>query len=267
MVLLTLMFQYDIDQSTFSPPTEDDSFFHIRYPKPAPGPKQIRNENPENVYRSVNEVLENHTLPCQEFIPAAKTTPHELGMKKPIDPPLGVIKSAGTDDGFKGIGAACGQSVVAVAHQMINSGKLSVRRPPMISEDDEFATPPPTHMLARRRGSKSLPSSPQTSPKTLRKNPYFTNVMLGSTGNLMEANKNKGKQSWLLSYMRESQSLRGSLDNLKIDEQPSAVNLAEITHQEGIVTVAPEAIKPKNPRIRAKPSQLREMNFWSPTSM
>lgn len=100
-------------------------------------------------------------------------------MKRPVDPPLGVIKSAGTDDGFSGIGAACGQSVVAVAHQMINSGKLTVRRPPMISEDDEVAVPPPAHILARRRGSKSLPTSPQTSPKALRKNPYFTNIMLG----------------------------------------------------------------------------------------
>lgn len=41
-----------------------------------------------------------------------------------VDPPLGVAKSAGTDDGFHGIGAACGHSVVAVAHQMIAGGRL-----------------------------------------------------------------------------------------------------------------------------------------------
>lgn len=67
--------------------------------------------------------------------------------------------------------------------------------------------------------------------------------------------------------MRESKSLRGSVDNLKISEEPPARSLAEIAHPEGVVTSTTEAVKPKTPRIRAKPSQLREMNFWSPTSM
>lgn len=256
--------RYDLDQSTFSPPTEDDSFFYIRYPKPEPGPKHLQDHsNTRSVYRSINEVLQNHTLPCQDFIPSAKATPRELGMKKPIDPPLGVAKSAGTDDGFSGVGAACGQSVVAVAHQMISEGLLTRRQnSASVSsiEDDEFAVPPPAHLLARRRGSKSLPTSPQTSPKTLRKNPYFTNAMLGSTGSLVDKGR---KQSWLLKYVRESQSLRGSTENLKLSEAASMGLAASPLPEES----ATSSTSPKTTRIRARPTQLREMNFWSPTSM
>lgn len=93
-----------------------------------------------------------------------------------MDPPLGVAKSTGTDDGFHSAAAACGQSVVAVAHQMIASGKLRALHPPSDSEDDGG---PSAEMLARRRGSRSLPSSPQTSPKLFKKNPYFANGLLG----------------------------------------------------------------------------------------
>lgn len=62
--------RYDLDQNTFSPPTEDDSFFYIRYPKAES--KRLEHEGNNNgpVYRSVRDVLQNHTPPCQEFIPA-----------------------------------------------------------------------------------------------------------------------------------------------------------------------------------------------------
>ncbi|XP_054260385.1 uncharacterized protein LOC128985008 [Macrosteles quadrilineatus] len=251
--------RYDLDQNTFSPPTEDDSFFFIRYPKTDSGPKQIENDNHHGpIYRNLSEVLENHTLPCQEFIPAAKSTPRELGLKRgPLEPPLGKPKSTGTDDGFHSAAAACGHSVVAVAHQIIAGGKLLPRYPRQNSSsslepDDEPATPPASHMLARRRGSKSLPSSPQTSPKTLRKNPYFTNVLLGSSDNVSDAHQCRG---WLLSYVKESKSLRGSLSDLKIAEESDSP----------VPAPQPKIIKPK--QVKPKPSQLREMNFWSPTSM
>ncbi|XP_046658814.1 uncharacterized protein LOC124353054 [Homalodisca vitripennis] len=267
--LILFYFRYDLDQSTFSPPTNDDSFFYIRYPKTDSGPKHLENDGHGSIYKSINEVLEHHTLPCQEFIPAAKSTPRELGMKLgPIDPPLGVVKSAGTDDGFHSVSAACGHSVVAVAHQMIAGGKLLPRQAssPSLDDDDLPATPPPSHMLARRRGSKSLPSSPQTSPKLLRKNPYFTNVLLGSTDNIAKGRETR--QSWLLSYMRDTKSLRGSMSDLKISEE-TPQSLAEAAQQ--LATTAapptPTVVKPKQKVAKPKPSQLREMNFWSPTSM
>lgn len=34
-------------------------------------------------------------------------------------------KPFGTDDGFKGAGAACGSSIVKVAHQMVNAKALN----------------------------------------------------------------------------------------------------------------------------------------------
>lgn len=34
-------------------------------------------------------------------------------------------KPFGTDDGFKGAGAACGSSIVRVAHQMVNAKSLA----------------------------------------------------------------------------------------------------------------------------------------------
>jgi len=250
--------RYDLDQNTFSPPTEDDSFFFIRYPKTES--KHLENDNRlGSGYRNLSEVLENHTLPCQDFIPAAKSTPRELGMKRgALEPPLGVTKSTGVDDGFHSAAAACGQSVVAVAHQIIAGGKLIPRYPPRqqssssLDSDDEPATPPTANILTRRRGSKSLPASPQTSPKNFRKNPYFTNVLLGSSENVAEQ---QAKQGWLLSYVKESKSLRGSLADLAEEGQ----------HYEP--APEPKIIKPKQKVPKPRPSQLREMNFWSPTSM
>lgn len=34
-------------------------------------------------------------------------------------------KSFGTDDGFKGAGAACGSSIIKVAHQMVSAKSLN----------------------------------------------------------------------------------------------------------------------------------------------
>jgi len=262
--------RYDLDQSAFSPPTEDDSFFYIRYPKTDSGPKHIQHDGHDSAYRSIHDVLDNHTLPCQEFIPCAKTTPRELGMKKGgVEPPLGVVKSAGTDDGFRGIGAACGHSVVAVAHQMIAGGKLLPRPHQRDSlaasydSDDDVALPPPAHVLARRRPSKSLPSSPQTSPKTLRKNPYFTCGILGSSDNIASSISGQDtKQSWLLSYLQDNKSLRGSMGDLKITEETPQSLASEHSS-----LATPVVVKPKPVVVKPKPSQLREMNFWSPTSM
>lgn len=253
--------RYDLEQNTFSPPADDDSFFYIRYPKTDSGPKHIENDDTSSVYRSIGDVLENHTLPCQEFIPAAKSTPRELGLKRGlVDPPLGAPKSSGTDDGFHGIGAACGHSVVAVAHQMIAGVRMrpnleALQASSGTESEDEAATPPSSQILSRRRSSKSLPSSPQTSPKTLRKNPYFANGIMDSSDNIA-AQGRETRQRWLLSYMQETKSLHSSMSDLKIPEE-APQNIPE-----------PTVVKPKVVKIgRPKPSQLREMNFWSPTSM
>ncbi|RZF47427.1 hypothetical protein LSTR_LSTR007354 [Laodelphax striatellus] len=258
--------RYDLEQTAFSPPNEDDSFFFVRYPKakslePAStaATASVSQKGQIN-YLALGEVLQNHTVPCRQFIPEAKTTPHELGLRK-ADPPLGRLKSTGTDDGFTGEGAACGHSVVAVAHQMI-SGKL------LTGSADEHKSKPPQR---RRRNSRSLPASPQGSPRLIKKNPFFTSPLLGSNEMLQKTDIKYGsgpvaacdsqnKQGWLVSIVSRNASkeeLFSGTDDLPIiPDLEESLDLLNIN-------------KPKVPSstYKAKPSELREMNFWSPTSM
>jgi hypothetical protein len=259
--------RYDLDQTTFSPPNEDDSFFFIRYPKakslePASTSASASVSQKGQInYLSLGEVLQNHTVPCRQFIPEAKTTPHELGLRKAaLDPPLGRIKSTGTDDGFTGEGAACGHSVVAVAHQMI-SGKL------INGSSDEYKS----KHLRQRRNSRSLPASPQGSPKLIKKNPFFTGPLLGSNEMLQKTDIKYGsgpvapydgqnKQGWLMSIV----SRNGSREELfsGTDDLPIIPDLEESLE---LLNIKKEKVP--SPTYKAKPSELREMNFWSPTSM
>lgn len=101
-----------------------------------------------------------------------------MGLRKIADPPLGRIKSSGTDDGFKGEAAACGHSVVAVAHQMI-SGKLNLNQKSYASDGENSSVVDRCPTARQRRNSKSLPASPHGSPKMLRRNPYFTSLLRG----------------------------------------------------------------------------------------
>jgi len=252
--------RYDLDSSAFSPPNDDDGFFLIRYrnTKSAdPEPKVVTPNTSK--YTPISQVLDNkesqfkapsqHTAPCQDFIPQAKITPRDIGMKHGIEPPLGKIKSTGTDDGFKGEGAACGYSVVAVAHQMIAE-----------KGSDELSCPKPQRV---RRNSKSLPASPQTSPKLLRKNPYFTSILFGSTDTVDSDNNNSSLQSY-------RGILRGSVEDF-VGPKSSQNRMGRVL-SDGDTPISerpgPAGPPPQSSRTyRAKPSELREMNFWSPTSM
>lgn len=259
--------RYDLDQSTFSPPSEDDSFFFIRYPKAkSVDPPSLKSsstsataDHPIN-YRSINEVLQNHTVPCQQFITQAKTTPHELGLRKANDFPFGRIKSTGTDDGFKGEGAACGHSIVAVAHQMI-SGQLNTNQKKAYSSDDENSSSlVKSNAAARqRRNSKSLPASPHGSPRMLRRNPYFTSILLGSNDKLENNNETFVKSGWLTNILG---GVRDSQEDLHSNNNDDNLRFSDQEEQDS------PPLKPKGVQtFKAKPSELREMNFWSPTSM
>lgn len=98
-----------------------------------------------------------------------------------LGPPTVKPKPAGTDDGFKGEGAACGSSIVRVAQQMISSRSNSrgTSLEPVcengliqMANDPEGASAVDKNMLAPgssynnnlRRGSKSLPATPLNSP-------------------------------------------------------------------------------------------------------
>lgn len=114
-----------------------------------------------------------------------------------------------------------------------------------------------------RRGSKSLPASPLSSPKTMRKaqNPYFTGTFAVAAANTATQNsslvENNGR-GWFLSSLlgvqREATSTTSMASHIS-EEAEETLTVSKNTN-----VAAPKVIK-------AKPSELREMNFWTPTSM
>lgn len=102
------------------------------------------------------------------------------------------IKSSGTDDGFKGEAAKCGSSIVRVASQMVSGKVINGFHINDNKDKCDGAKPPEKYDLMKRRGSRSLPASPLTSPgnspKSNRKsiNKYFT-------GAFTDVDKSKGE--------------------------------------------------------------------------
>lgn len=232
---------FDFEGNAFSPPSGDDGFILVRYKKPAEEPTQPKvitapKYTPiSSLFEVKKEVnLTNHTSSCKEFIPNAKITPREIGLRSGIQE--GFLKSTGIDDGFKGEGAACGYSVVAVAHQMIAERKTGA---------DDLIIPKSQRV---RRNSRSLPSSPLSSPKLLRKNPYFTSILFGSSERVSSL----------------ALATKGSSSEDSFEDLPRLSSSGRVSSEEGSppssATLPPHVLK-------AKPSELREMNFWSPTSM
>lgn len=121
-----------------------------------------------------------------------------------------------------------------------------------ITESDLMSHP----RYTGRRGSKSLPASPLSSPKSMRKanaNPFFTGQF--ATNSSTGENNQKG---WFLS------ALLGIQRESAISTQSVVSNISEEA-EEALEISAPSS-KTQKP-LQAKPSELREMNFWTPTSM
>lgn len=83
-------FRFDFDEAAFSPPSYDDSFFYVRYPRSqnsqaqhglklvtevlneniASSANQITNEKSISDLKEVKQIdFSKHPLPCQPFIP------------------------------------------------------------------------------------------------------------------------------------------------------------------------------------------------------
>lgn len=318
--------RYDLDE-TFSPPSYDDSFFYIRYPKTDTSSQRLREPN----FRQASELLETseliskqdfsqHTVQCRQFIPMDSsntgTTDSVVSASRKT---THIMKPAGTGDNFTGDTAACGKSVVQVAHQMI-AGSMLVRG--FSTNGNEKVATGEGFNRGIRRGSKSLPASPlgspshspESSPQTRRRahNRYFTGAFalertnIHATGGQESANKYPG--SWILSGLlgQQRDNLSDSVDSLTIpeDEQKKEVqkpksqgeidvSSTEIRRNKSMTTLVSKIFSEipkddqhvevgvdaaavsggrdsptqKNKAFRAKPSELREMNFWSPTSM
>lgn len=163
------------------------------------------------------------------------------------DPP----KSLGVDDGFKSGAAECGKSIVAMAHQMVSGRRTMYKGRSSGPQDMQFVGPPvapPASSLSKRRNSKSLPasplSSPPGSPRSSRKNPYFTAPFQE------EPTGEKQGSSWFLSNLFSHRA--ESQEELLSDKEYKRL---------------PKPSSSSNLYIKPKPTELREMNFWSPTSM
>lgn len=126
--------------------------------------------------------------------------------------------------------------------------------------DDDLA--PPSRLMGRR-GSKSLPASPLGSPKTLRRNPnpYFTGTFTVAAVNPstsgVSTTENYGRGWFLSSLLGVQREATSSTSVAHISEE----NEEQVEVSQPKLTAAPQKI------IKAKPSELREMNFWTPTSM
>ncbi|XP_063700866.1 uncharacterized protein LOC134831136 [Culicoides brevitarsis] len=193
-------------------------------------------------------------------------------------------KPKGTDDDFKT--AACAGSLVKVAQKFVggtgqqlhSTKRFTVAK---INDNDDHAPPIPEDednlindpKLMQRRNSRSLPASPLSSPKTMRKfqpNPYFT----------ITAQDNAPKTSWFLTGLfggprRELTSSTVSVSS-QIDEadeiveakRPAQFDMKQIDQNinKGQETSSSTAATTTTTTVKAKPTMLREMNFWAPTS-
>lgn len=263
--------RYDLDQPSFSPPETDDTFCLVHYlkqdtvngnhtekliTKNISSEDSLSEKTVQNLKKNMAPSLivtetpeyKGHTLACRRFITnacAEAVAAASLG-ENVTDPP----KSLGVDDGFKSGASECGKSIVAMAHNMVSGrggGGSRVYKGRGSGPQDMLVVGPPQSALSKRRNSKSLPASPicspPGSPRSSRKNPYFTAPFQEESGD-------KNGSSWILwnlfSHRAESQEELNDKEHGKRLTKPSSSNSLY---------------------IKPKPTELREMNFWSPTSM
>lgn len=273
--------RFDFDESTFSPPSHDEGFFCIQYPKSQISTTTTYNES--TITASANQIVSTkqthsqfkevknidfsqHPLPCQPFIPNAinKISKTLTGNIKPA-------KSQGTDDGFHGEPALCGKSIVHVANQMMST-KFNKPQSSVTSVEEE---------INLNKGSKSLPATPlaspittpDSSPKARRKvhsNRYFTGAFI--------PDRDKYQGSWIFaSILGQSREILTS----RIEEEedsgidlapPKTLNRKKSISSQNLTYIGKDEKTPGKSSsqtniLQARPSELREMNFWSPTSM
>jgi hypothetical protein len=219
--------RYDLDQAAFSTPSEDDSLFLIRYP--------LRGDS------KPHEKFETDCPTPIEFAPSTLSA-GDANMKRSSTAPGNQLNQTAIPEIPKE-NTDYGKSMASVAHNVI-TGKIfgSYLYPDSTPDADA------TRYHRQRRNSKSLPASPLASPKLSRKNPYFTDPFARPYETY------DGKQSWVLSIL----SQRKSIEDLTANAESSASE----TNSPNIIRRSPKIHEPQ-----PKPSELREMNFWSPVSM
>ncbi|XP_031847457.1 uncharacterized protein LOC116433467 [Nomia melanderi] len=294
--------RFDFDESTFSPPSHDDNFFYIRYPKAQnelsvsqefrPIDKVFGEQNidtasnvkveqqlvPESKPRSSQEIdFSKHPLPCQPFVPTSAAGKGNEVKQTSKTLPIGnaKAKSQGIDDGFHSEPALCGKSIVLVANQI-----MSNKFHKTFAAEQAESQP--------KKGSKSLPAtpltspagSPDSSPKARRRTPsnrYFTGPFL--------LDREKYQGGWILaSILGQSREIvtakideedESNVDAASSPAQPPPsrlLNRKKSISSQNLTYVGTDEKSTAEKSVysnvfQAKPSELREMNFWSPTSM
>lgn len=153
------------------------------------------------------------------------------------------------------------------AHPEQTVSNFTTNTPTDTSQADFMSSP----RYMSRRGSKSLPASPLGSPKSMRKaqpNPYFT----GAVDQRAPPTTGGWFLSSLLGIQRDVATSTSSVVSNISEEAEEAI---DVTAGSSVASAAAgtnsnnsAAANFMNAKVlKAKPSELREMNFWSPTSM
>ncbi|CAD6233848.1 GSCOCG00007343001-RA-CDS [Cotesia congregata] len=320
-----LFYRFDFDQSTFSPPSHDDSFFYISYNKlgsrqstssstaePKEGFQSINSvlsENPVVVKAAANIPVKNanidlskHPIACQQsFLNYVSRNRQNFYFFFLGEESSKLTSKFQQGDEFENSTVGlCGKSIVSVANRIMSSSSSLTRKitnDPSHDDAGNFASiRASAGEITKRRGSRSLPvspisspiSTPDSSPKSRRRviqNRFFT-------GGLVE--KPPTNHGWFLSSILNQS--RDILGQNRINEEEEEVGETSIAKSPPIRSLsrkksissqnltylgtisAEESKKGRDAEgssvmasvqniFQPDTSEMREMNFLSPTSM
>jgi hypothetical protein len=260
------------NMTAFSPPY-GDSFFKIQVPNVQKNVTSVYNSRFDTISEDQHvDQFEKPTPKVEKSQKQQRVKPNHLdhleSCKKYIINKETIIKgqpkSSGTDDGFQD--AVCGSNLLKVAEKVLTNKQfvtadIEDSEPFQISSlDDQGELDYHQNSYQRRRGSRSLPASPKFERKSF-VNPYFTITKQEDT--------KRGDISLLTSLFgitarKDITASQTSMASHK-DDVPSISGSK--THISATNSVADKDTKPGFFKAKPNPSELREMNFWSPTSM
>ncbi|XP_011504844.1 PREDICTED: uncharacterized protein LOC105367765 isoform X1 [Ceratosolen solmsi marchali] len=298
--------RFDYTDSTFSPPA-DDNFFYIRYPKQeATSTPSTTNSNEGfisinklfgnkiDLDRSTSTKLlyeqnnstnnknthssdySKHLLSSQQLTPFS--TNEGNGPKVVV---ANSIKSKQhSDDEFRNEKITeSSRSIVYVANQIMSCkfGKFNTSEASSSAANQNQANELPTQQ--QRKGSKSLPVtpiaspsvSPDSSPKSRRRQRLFHESERGRNGWLLSSILGQSRELIAPKIAEEDEQQMEQIPQRALSRKKSisSQNLTYFGTEDkatGNKEVAASSTTHLN-LLQAKPSEFREMNFWSPTSM
>jgi len=218
----------DLDPSAISPPASD-GFFVFKYPMP-----------------------ENQTT----IASTTRTLPGDAISKTTENAKYGATLSVISDEAQmkRSSSAPSSKHLKAMGGEEVKSSTSSIPVDQDTVNDNTFGNYFPSstvggYSMNQRRNSKSLPASPLSSPKLRRRNPYFAAPF-----------ERPVKSGWLMSLLSQRKSVEDITALSSEGESPPSGRKDGATNYGQYEKVSLLRTEPK-------PSELREMNFWAPTSM